>query len=301
MIKNIRAINAKDEYIDIDLYHPETSGFIVKSIDGLMPGEVSINTTALATTDGGLYNSSRKDIRNIVLEFGLLFTPTVEDTRHKLYKYFNIKEKVTLEFQTDRRYSEIVGYVENVDGDIFSDDETPQVSIICPDPWFYSKANEVVSFSGIMPVFEFPFSNESLTDNLLEFGEIRLDTRISIVYNGDISTGVKIVIHYLDNPGDIDIFNVDTREHMKIYSERVKNTLGYIPQAGDDIIISTTNGDKYAQLYHNGFYHNIINSIDKESDWFELTKGDNVFVFDTQYGNEKILMSFQYRNAYGGI
>lgn len=301
MIKNIRAINVKNEYVDIDLYHPEKSGFIVKNIEGIMPGQVSINTTPLATTDGGLYNSARKDIRNITITVGLLFTPTVEDTRHKLYKYFNIKEKVTLEFQTDRRYSEITGYVENIDGDIFSEDESPQISIICPDPWFYSKTNEIISFSGIMPVFEFPFLNESVTDNLLEFGEIRLDTRISIIYNGDISTGVTIVTHYLDNPGDIDIFNVDTREHMKLYSDRVKKTTGFIPNAGDDVIISTINGNKYAHLYHEGFYYNILNAIDKESDWFKLTKGDNVFVFNTQHGNEKILMSFQYRDAFGGI
>ncbi len=49
---------------------------------------------------------------------------------------------------------------------------------------------------GVQPAFEFPFENNSLTENLLEFGEIRLDTRAELNYEGDADTGVVINIHF---------------------------------------------------------------------------------------------------------
>lgn len=301
MIKNIKVTNSKDESIVLELAKPEKSGLIVKSITGLMPGEATINYTELATSDGGIYNSSRKSPRNIVVTLMMMYYPTIEDSRHIMYTYFEIKKKVTLEIETDKRWSEITGYVENIDGDIFTDREEAQISIICPDPWFYAVGGSGGLFSGTLPKFEFPFSNESLTDDLLEFGEIRMDTRTTLFYKGDVDTGVKIKLNLYSTIGDVDIYNTDTREHMKIYINEIKKISGITPDRGDEIIINTISGQKYAQFYHDGFHTNIINAIDKNSDWFKISKGDNVFQFTATENEENIMMTFEFRNAYGGI
>lgn len=59
MIKSITVTNPKGESLELDLFHPEKSGLIVKSITGLGPPKANINSTDLATADGALYSSAR--------------------------------------------------------------------------------------------------------------------------------------------------------------------------------------------------------------------------------------------------
>lgn len=301
MIKAITVTNHNRESLSFDLYHPELSGLNIQNIEGLGPTNANINSTEVATIDGGIFTSARQEQRNIVFTFAMMFDPLVEDARLKLYKFFPVKKKIHLEFQTDRRHVETEGYVESNVPNIFSQEETAQVSIICPDPFFYGLGIEEQAFSGVQGRFEFPFSNESLTEPLLEFGEIRLDTRTVLQYSGDTDTGVLITIHAYNVAQGITIWNNDTREHVSIDTEKIKDLTNVTFGQGDDILISTVKGNKYVQLLHNGQYTNIISAINKDADWFQLTNGDNVFTFTASKGENDLLVTFRYRNAYGGI
>lgn len=301
MIKAITVTNHNNESLTIDLYHPELSGINIKNIEGLGPTNASINSTEVATIDGGIFTSARQEQRNIVITAGMMPVPLIEDSRLKMYKFFPVKKLIHLEFETDRRHVETDGYVESNVPDIFSQDETAQISIICPDPFFYGLGIEEQAFSGVQPRFEFPFSNESLTEPLLEFGEIRLDTRTVLQYSGDSDTGVLITIHAYNTASGITIWNNDTREHISIDTAKIESLTGYKFGQGDDILISTVKGSKYVQYLHNGKYMNIISAINKDADWFQLTNGDNVFTFTASQGENELLVTFRYRNAYGGI
>lgn len=301
MIKSIKVTNHNHESLTLDLFHPELSGIIVQNIDGLGPTNADINSTEVATIDGGIFTSARQEQRNIVFTFAMMFNPIIEDSRLKIYKFFPVKKLIYLEFQTDRRHVETEGYVESNVPNIFSKEETAQVSIICPDPFFYGLGIEEQAFSGIQPRFEFPFSNESLAKPLTEFGEIRLDTRTVLQYSGDSDTGVLITIHAYNVASGITIWNNDTREHITIDTSKIEALTGVLYGQGDDIIISTVKGNKYVQLLHNGVYTNIISAINKDADWFQLTNGDNVFTFTAVEGENELLMTFRYRNAYAGI
>ena len=48
---------------------------------------------------------------------------------------------------------------------------------------------------------------------------------------------------------------------------------------GDRIELSTIKGSKYVTLIRDGQDINILNCLGKKTQWFELTKGDNVFAF----------------------
>ena len=63
-------------------------------------------------------------------------------------------------FETDNRMCETTGWVESNEPTIFSREEGCQISVICPDPYFYSLSKDSTIFSGIEPALEFPFSNE---------------------------------------------------------------------------------------------------------------------------------------------
>ena len=301
MIDRIIVTNPKDETLILSLRNPDDAGLYVQEIDGLGPSKANINTSELATVDGSLYSSSRMTERNIVLTLGMLESPTIEAARLRTYKYFPIKKQVRLLFETDARFAEVVGYVESNEPVIFSNRQTTQISILCPDPAFYEAGESQTVFSGIRPMFEFPFSNESLEEDLIEFGQILLDTRAILTYNGDIDTGVIITINATGAANDINIFNTMTYEKMIIDTNRIVALTGQGFGQGDAIIISTIRGNRYARLLREGVYTNIISALDKNSDWFQISSGDNLFAFTAAGGESSLMINFVYRNAYGGI
>lgn len=302
MIKSVTVTNHNRESLTLDLYYPETSGLIIESIKGLGPPKASINSNEVATIDGGIFTSARMEQRNLVFTLAMMFDPMIEDARLRAYKFFPIKKPITLEFVTDYRHAFCSGYVESNEPDIFTKHETTQISIICPDPYFYELSQEEVAFSGTHPMFEFPFSNESITDNLIEFGDIRDDSRAVLNYKGDADTGIFITCHAMSgNAENLTIWNTDTREHMKIDTNKIMRLTGIHFGQGDDIEINTKIGEKYIRLLHEGKYYNIISCIEKDADWFQITNGVNTFAFTADYGENNLELTFTYRNAYSGI
>lgn len=305
MIKSITATNYLGDSITIDLARPELSGFAVTSITGLGPGAATINATEVATNDGSLFNSARLPSRNIVISLKFLWNDTIEDVRHLSYKHFPIKKKVTILIETDTRTAEIEGIVEENDPTIFSNSEGSDISIICPNPFFYSAgANGVQTtlFSGIEPRFEFPFSNESLTESLIEMSSMENRTEKSIWYQGDADVGVTITIHATGDASNIAIYNTGTREIMRIDTNKIKTMTGSGIVAGDDIVICTVKNKKSVTLVRNGISTNILNCLTKDSDWFTLTRGDNIFAF-TADGEGDYNLQFKVENqiAYEGV
>lgn len=301
MIKSITVVNYLGDSLKLDLTKPELSGLAVRSVTGLGPGKANINTTELSTTDGGLYNSARVPVRNIVLSLIYLWKETIEQARHLSYKYFPLKRKVTLIIETDERISQIEGYVESNDPSIFSDAEGTDISIVCPNPYFYSSESVTTVFSGIEPMFEFPFSNEALTAPMLEMGSIENATDKVVFYDGDAETGVVITIHAIGPATGIRIFNIGTREIMSLDTDKLASFTGSGIVAGDDIIISTIPGSKSITLQRQGQETNILNCLDRDSDWFKLTKGDNVFTYTAETGSNNLQFSIENNVVYEGI
>lgn len=301
MIQAVTIVNPKNESLRMELKAPEKSGIAIENIDGLGPSQANINSFDVATMDGSFYTSSRMTERNIIFDLIPWGTHDIESSRLKTYRYFPIKKKIKMIFETDMQYRWCEGYVEKNDPNIFSDRETIQISIICPTPYFYAKGEEAQVFSGVRSLFEFPFSNESLSDDLIEFGEIMLDTRVNFDYEGDIDTGMVITIHCLDVASNIILYNVDTREQLKILTDKITKLLGDPIMEGDDIIISTVNGKKSAYILRNGVYTNIISAIDKSADWLQISPGRNTFDFSAEKGENELLITMTYDVVYGGI
>lgn len=304
MIKSITVTNYLGDSIKLELGRPEKSGFLIESVSGLGPSKANINTTEVSTNDGSLFNSARLNQRNIVFEFIFVETingESIEDVRQKSYKYFPLKKKLDLFIETDNRIAKTTGYVESNEPNIFSSREGTQISIICPDPHFYSASNNTTVFYGIEPVFEFPFSNESLTDPLITFGNIPLKTEKVITYKGDTEIGVTIHIHAIGEVENITIYNTGTREIMIIDTVKLEALTGSGIVAGDDIIIKTQKGDKSITLIREGQYINILNCLGRETDWFTLVKGDNIFAFTAESGTTNLQLWIENKVIYEGV
>ena len=303
MIQSITVINYLGEALELDLMSPEKSGFVVKSVKGIGPSKGVINTTEVSTNDGSVYNSARKTQRNIVLQLGFLWRDTVEEARHRTYMYFPVKKQVTLIFKTDRRQCMTTGYVESNEPDIFSKNSGCQISIICPDPAFYSvdgdSSNSTV-FSGVESVFEFEFENDGL-ENAIEFGEIQIHTENVVTYNGDDEVGIWITIFALGPATNITIHNSKTREIMKINTSKIEALTGKGIVAQDEITICTVKGNKSITLLRDGKTMNILNCLDKNVDWFRLVKGDNIFAYTAESGASNLQFRIDNDVVYEGV
>lgn len=301
MIKSITVTNYLGDSIKLELTRPEKSGFAITSITGLGPGTANINTTETATNDGAIFNSSRVTSRNIVISLRYLWKETIEDARQLSYKYFPLKRKVTLMIETDNRVSEIEGYVESNEPNIFSKEEGTDISIVCPFPFFYSVSNRITTFGAIEPLFEFPFSNESLTEPLLEFSEIRKNPDRNIDYTGDVEVGVTISIRASGEATNISLYNITTREIMRIDTEVIKAITGSGIIDRDEIVICTVKNKKSAILIREGKMINILNSINRDAAWFEISKGNNIFAYAAESGQSNLQIEIQNRVLYEGV
>ena len=304
MIKSVTVTNYLGESITLSMTNPSTSGFYIRGISGLGPCKANINIAERVMVDGGQYSSAHVNTRNIVIDLGFLFSHGIENMRHKSYKYFPLKKKLTLLFETDTRICETYGYVESNEPDIFSKDEGCQISILCPDPYFYSAGAggvNVTVFSVTNPTFEFPFENTSLSTKTIIFGDIQRDTIKNVFYNGESEIGAHIYIHATGPASNITIYNELTREHMKIDTSRIKNLTGSEIIAGDDIIICTIKGQKSIQLFRDGTYINILNCLDRESSWFQLVNGDNSFYYIADSGVDNLQFRIESKVAYEGV
>lgn len=305
MIQSLTVTNYLGESLTIPMKNSESTGFILHDMTGLGPPTASVNTSKVATKDGSKYNSARAEERNIVLPMYFTPIPTIEDARHRSYKYFPLKKPVILAFKTDNRECQIVGYVETNEPDICSDREGCQVSIICPNPYFSSIYDTVTSFSGVEAAFEFPFSNEDALDTTnprIEFGKIVVKAENIVRYGGDAESGVQIRIAASATVKNITIYNVDTRGTMHIYHDKLVALTGSGIVKGDEIIITTDKGSRSVTLLRNGKSTNILNAIDPRNDeWFSLTKGDNIFAYTADEGSDYLMFVVDHTTLYEGI
>jgi len=297
MIKSIEVTNHLNDRLTIDMGNPDYSaGFFIQSISGLGPVKASINTTDYAAMDGSSFNSARLPARNIVLRLGFLdfASPSIEEIRQSSYKFFPIKKQIKFTITTDKRICEIYGHVENNEIEIFSKNEGSVISILCPNPYFYS-GNNVNStvFYGVLDEFEFPFGNESVSESLITMGSITNQQEANVMYTGDVDTGITFAFYARGAVSNISIYNVYTREEMHLNISLI---------ADDELFISTVKGDKYITLLRNGAYYNYLSALDIDnSSWFQISKGDNVFAYTAEEGVNTLQLKVLNKILYEGI
>lgn len=301
MIKSITVTNPVGEAITLELGFPEKSGFLILGIDGLGPSKAVLNTTDMATSDGARFTSSKIISRNIILRLKLLSKPTIEATRLLSYKYFPVKKRVTILIETDTRLCETYGYIESNDPDIFSPSEVTTVSILCTDPYFYAQAKDLTIFSGVFSLLEFPLENDSITEDMIQVGNVDLEPVRNILYLGDVDVGVTIRIRAYGPSSGITLQNQLTNEVMYFDVAKIEEMTGVPFSDGDELIVSTAKGNKFIYLLREGVFSSAMNCLDKDSDWISLTKGDNVFAYAAETGILNIAFQVENQIAYEGV
>lgn len=265
----------------------DNKNYIVYKIEGLTPPQATINTSVNTTTDGSTINSTRLENRNIVIY--MTIEGNIEANRINLYKYFPTKKTITLYFNNGTRKVYINGTVELIECDLFANKQVAQISIICPNPYFKDIEELTTCFSDVSPLFEFPFSIPSAG---VEISTVTPNIRKSIINAGDAESGVIIKL-----------FATGTVVNPTIYDVLKQASIGLniTMQQSDTIIINTNIGEKGIYLIRSGQTTNILGLMKRNSQWFTLDSGDNVFTYDCESGASNLQITFTTSILYGGV
>lgn len=305
MFKSVTVTNYRGDSLELPLRWPNDAGLLISKIDGITPGNVTVNSQDYAILDGGVYNSSRMETRTITINFYYGFTPQIESARHRAYQYFPVKEQVRLDFLTDERNLSIWGWVEENDTQIFSEQEEGQVTIVCPDPYFYEHDTVSYILGGSAAEFEFPFSNESLTEPLICFSDYGPGNVYEVDYHGDIEVGAIIRIHFKDTAsiGDLKIYDIIDNQELVLNFEDIQAKTGITIEQYGDIVINSVKGQKDIYYERFGTRKSIIKAFDiLNFPWMYLSPGDNLFLFELdQLSLDSVTISVEHRGAYGGV
>ncbi len=262
--------------------------YMTSGVEGLNPPTGTISTSSYAGMDGSYLNNAFIEKRNVVIHFEMR-GPGVEQRRHQLYKVVKPSRYIKIYYATAGIDVFAEGYVESCEVSNFEQLVTGQISILCPDIYWYSTESVMAYYSQITGAFTFPFPTESNPEPFV-LGKYNRDNTMTIVNEGD-ETGFTLVIEALDDARSPTLYNADTDEYLQITGDIL---------AGDIITVSTKTGNKTVTLDKGGIQTNIINRLVSGSTWLTLREGRNRFYLQGT-GLENLRVKIIHTNAYLGV
>lgn len=260
--------------------------FMFSKIEGLNPPAGTISTSSYAGMDGSYLNNAFIEKRNVVIPFEMRGCG-VEKRRHELYKVVKPSRYIKIYYSTKNISVYAEGIVETCEMENFEMLTKGQISIVCPDIYWYSSETQIAEYSRITGAFHFIFPDN---DEPFPIGKYNTQNIMTIVNDGDeVGFTLEISGGPAKNPT---IYNAVTDEYMQI--------LGEI-QEGDDITITTKTGNKTVTLEREGVVTNIINRLVSGSTWLTLKQGENKFYVRASDGLSKLKVRLIHRNAYLGV
>lgn len=269
----------------LELTH--NKNYIVTSVEGLNPPKAKINLSDVPGMNGALFNSAKAETRNLVLT--VLPQSPVEKNRLTLYRFAQVAQWCKIYYSNGSVEVQIEGYVETVNGSLFSKTQSLQISIICPQPYFEGLREIRNDISSLISTFEFPFAIEA---EGIEFSYIKHDILSTVVNVGDVPTGV--------------IIEITTRGEVVnpiIYNNLTGKSIGlnFTLANRDKIVIDTNSGSRSVKLISGNRETNIINLVRPNPEWFTLQPGENIFSYDAEVGADLMSIVFRHRTKFGGV
>lgn len=180
-------------------------------------------------------------------------------------------------------------YVETCEVNNFEELTSGQISILCPDIYWYSTTSVMAYYSQITGAFTFPFPTESNPEPF-PLGKYNTQNIMEIVNDGD-ETGFTLQIEAIADVRSPTLYNADTDEYLQITGDIL---------AGDIITMTTKTGHKTVTLDHGGVKSNIISRLVSGSTWLTLREGKNRFYLRGT-GLQNLRVTIIHTNAYLGV
>lgn len=259
-------------------FMPSDDPVVIRDIDGLGPVKSEITTIPSGVSRGETYQGSSTGKRNVVLTLGFnpnWSTQTMSNLRQLLYSYLMTEQWCKLRFHSDELpTTDIEGYVESFEPNIFSQDPEIQISVINPKPDFIEI--DATIFTGTVD----DGTNQHVInyEGTISAGfEVRVDRSVALpAYSGPVtiqienSEGVKSIV--------VNPVTINTVQSYKMSSvqgaKRVQN----------EAIID-------------GSVTNLLKN--KSGDWPELQPGENLLSVVASTPGQAWTLAFF--NRFGGL
>lgn len=280
-----------DICLNIDANCP---GILIESIEGIYAFTGEVLTSPYSQTHGDRYKSSRAVKRNIVVQ-GKIFDD-FWNNRQLMYRVFRIGSLGRFCYtEPDRtnRYADY--YVESVEIDQSPFRGQYQISLICPDPFFYAGDPEAVDLASWVSDFEFPHNFDA---NGEELGH-RESSMIKEVenLNGVDGIGLKIIMTATGSVVNPYVYLYETGEKIAIGTASNPYTL----TSGKRLEVETTTGKKGIVQVENNVETRINEYLDPDSIFFQLGAGINTIGYNADSGAANLNVHIEYRMRYLGV
>ena len=120
--------------------------YMTSKVEGMSPLPGTISTSSYAGMDGSYLNNAFIEKRNVVIHFEM-WGIKVEERRHQLYKVVKPSRYVKIYYSTYNIDVFAEGYVETCEVSNFEKLTSGQISILCPDIYWYSTISQIKPIS----------------------------------------------------------------------------------------------------------------------------------------------------------
>ena len=207
-----------------------------------------------------------------------ILNPELDGTLY--YKYGNFTRKITAKVKESPRFSH--------------PDISQEFSIVfkCLDPFWREEIEQRKDVASWLADWFFPTVILRDDPASMIFGHRETSVIVDVYNGGHVATGMKIYFKAMGALTGPSLFNMNTREYMKI---------NYTMQAGDVIIVDTSYGNKSVILQRGGQEINLYRYMDVDSTFMQLDIGDNVFRYDADDGLTNLEVTVYYAQKYLGV
>ena len=264
-----------------------TTPLWIASIDGLGT-DYDVYTSKDSGQDGENYNGSDAKKRNIVISLDVA-KDDYKEQRNRIYSFFQPRAPGILYYYEDDESRKIAYYVEKVTPGGSDNDQTRTltVSLICPDPKFYTLTDELTQLAVWQGDIKFPLH----ITNPFKVTE-KVNSLIGNVHNDSaVQIGLTVTFRATGTVVNPSLYDINRYELMQI------NTTMH---AGDVITITTGNGNKRVQLISGGVTSNISNLMKYPPKWLQAYQGDNLFRYNADSGIDELSVTILSTPAYWG-
>lgn len=263
-------------------------------IDGIERSNLELNTVSNGQFDGSVVVSKRIQNRpiSITADYRGL---NKEIERQKLISFFNPKNTGILTVNYGEVERSIEYEIEDFNCKLTNihDDLSFTVDLICPNPYWSDvelNKKQIALWKGD---FHFPLIIPQ--EKGITMGHREPSLIVNVLNNGQVKTGMIIEFKAKGTLKNPSLFNVNTREFIKINKGMV---------AGEKIIINTNVGKKKIIQNLNGIETDILNYLDivgGGDTFLQLDVGDNLFRYDADSNLDNLEVNIYYNNNYLGV
>lgn len=279
--------NEKGQQIEFSIW----SAFFLQNIDGISGLKNTIYSSKGMGQDGSTNTGSTLDDRNIVIQGAI--TENKELNREKLLSIINPKLKSKLIYidENVKKYVECI--VETAP--IIPKENNPkfQISLLCNNPYWKDYIDSKVNIALWKGDFHFPLVIPQ--DNGITMGHREPSLIVNVLNNGQVKTGMIIEFFARGTLSNPSLFNVNTREFIKINKGMV---------AGEKFIINTNYSKKKILQNLNGVTTDILNYLDivgGGDTFLQLDVGDNLFRYNADSNLDNLEVNIYFSPQYLGV